>query len=117
MLTCTAAVALWLQTAVLLDWLYFPNWFYVPMFSNTILQYGLHDLFTKKTTTLAKPKLAFRIRNRSYFIGSVVIAALISALLFFNLTWIQIYWLLLMGVLTIAYSFPILPFEQLRLFK
>ncbi|MES2646232.1 MAG: hypothetical protein V4717_05110 [Bacteroidota bacterium] len=87
------------------------------MFSNTILQYGLHDLFTKKGSTNAKPKLAFWIKNRSYFIASIVLAAITSGYLLFNLTWNQFVWLAALGAITLAYSFPILPFKQLRRFK
>jgi 4-hydroxybenzoate polyprenyltransferase len=112
-----ATVALCIQTAVLLDWLYIPNWFLLFMFSNTILQYGLHDLFTKKGTTNAKPKLAFWIKNRPYFIASIVLAAITSSYFLFQLKWIQLLWLATLGALTLAYSFPVLPFKQLRRFK
>jgi hypothetical protein len=112
-----STVALCLQTALLLDWLYIPDWLYVLMFCNTILQYGLPELFSKKETTNATPKPGFWIGNRPYFIGAVVIAALVSAYLFFNLKWVQIYWFFLMWVLTFGYGFPILSFKQQRRFR
>ena len=116
-LIAIATVALCLQTALLLDWLFIPNWFYVLMFCITILQYGLLGLFAKKDTANAKPKPGFWNRNPPYFIGTIVIAALVTAYLFFHLKWLQIYWFILIWVLTLACRFPILPIKLRRRFR
>lgn len=111
-----AAVALCSQTSFLLGFS-LPIWFYVLMFSNTIFQYGLHDLFTKQGATNRKPILSSRMDNHSYFRNSVIASVAVSTFCFFFLNWEQILWLGILGVLTLAYSFPILPFPRLRRFK
>lgn len=116
-LISAATAAICFQTALLLDWIYIPSWFYLFMFSNTFLQYGIHDLYSKKGSTNARPKFAFFLRHRPYFIFFIFTSLVVSAYLFFKLTPLQAVWLAILGLLTLLYSFPLLPFKRLRRFK
>jgi hypothetical protein len=112
-----ATAGLCFQTAILLDWIFIPPWFYLFMFSNTILLCSLYDLYIKKRTTNPTPNSNFSSRERPCIIFFLITSFPVSGYLAMKLTGFQAGWLLIMGLLIIAFCFRIRHFEPPGKFK
>ena len=107
LLVCVAMATLCFQTALLLDWLFIPEWFYLFIFSSTFLLFCLRDLNYKKAGRLQETRAAFLIRYSKYFIPFIGIALVLSGYLLFKLKGAQLSLLILPGLLAIVYCLPL----------
>lgn len=116
-LTGLSAMALCLQTALLLDWLFIPGWFYVFVCCNAFLLYALHDRFAKPGTANAKACTVAPLHTSSYVTWLIVIAAFVSVYLCFKLSSTQLAWESLLLLPVLAYFLPVIRFKKLPRYK
>lgn len=110
------AVAMCIETNLLLDLPLNDHSFYLFVFGATLVQYNLHYLF-KTTAVVNSRRLAWSLKNKRTH--KILIAAglilIIYSLFSFHLHHFII--LLILGAIAFLYSFPFLPFKQKKRIK
>ena len=108
------AVALCIETNLLLH-LPLNNFsFYLFVFGATLLQYNLHYLF-KKTAVNNSGRLRWSRNNKILHIIFIVTGAIIVVVTMFNFTLRHIIIISVLGIITMLYSFPFFPFIKKRI--
>lgn len=110
------AVALCIETNLLLDLPLNSFSFYLFVFGATLLQYNLHYLF-KTTAGAQSGRLRWSANNSHLYRILIAIAIVFIIYSLFNFQFRQLPALLIFGGIAFVYSFPILPFKNKKRIK
>lgn len=110
------AVALSIETNLLLHLPLNNISFYLFVFGATIVQYNLHYFF-KKTAVINSHRLSWSLKNKNIHIVLLAVGCILIMVSLFSFKLRHFYILSILGAIAFLYSFPALPFKNRKRIK